>query len=173
MNSNAGEALEPVGQMDADSVAFMKMQLPTPSVPPTPEEAKELSRRARLVTQPDLPQVDRVREYEANGPRGPIPLRFYRGAGTTDMGALPVFIYYHGGGWMLGDLDSHDWICRMIANATNCAVVNVDYRLAPEHVFPAAFDDALATRAPVVANAVAHAAGRSRACLDRRRQCGR
>lgn len=153
MNPNAGQVLEPVRQMDADSVAFMKMQPPPPSVPLTPEEAKELSRRARLVTQPDLPQVDRVREYEANGPRGPIPLRVYRGAGTADLGALPVFIYYHGGGWMLGDLDSHDWICRMIANAANCVVVNVDYRMAPEHVFPAAFDDALATVRWVAANA--------------------
>ncbi|HZQ46712.1 MAG TPA: alpha/beta hydrolase, partial [Verrucomicrobiae bacterium] len=98
-------------------------------------------------------QVDRVREYEANGLHGPIPLRVYRGAGTADLGALPVFIYYHGGGWMLGDLDSYDWVCRMIANAAQCAVVNVDYRLAPEHVFPAAFDDALATVRWLVANA--------------------
>jgi acetyl esterase len=130
----------------------MKMQPPPPSVPPTPEVMKELSRRARPFTQPDLPQVDRVREYEAAGPRGSIPVRVYRGAGTADLGALPVFIYYHGGGWMLGDLDSHDWICRMIANAAKCAVVNVDYRLAPEHVFPAAFDDALAAAHWVVAN---------------------
>jgi acetyl esterase len=140
-------------QMDADSQAFMKMQPEPPSVPPTPEVMKELSRRARVVNQPDLPQVDRVREYAANGPHGPIPVRVYRGAGTADMGTLPVFLYYHGGGWMLGDLDSHDWICRMIANAANCAVVNVDYRLAPEHVFPAAFDDALATVHWVIANA--------------------
>ena len=153
INPNAGQAIASVGQMDADSVAFMKMQPPPPSVPLTVVEVKELSRRARLVNQPDLPQVDRVREYEANGPRGPIPVRVYRGADTADMGALPIFIYYHGGGWMLGDLDSHDWICRMIANAAKCAVVNVDYRMAPEHVFPAAFDDALGTVRWVVANA--------------------
>jgi acetyl esterase len=154
MDPKAGQAPAPgVGQMDADSRAFMQRQPEPPSVPPPPEVMKELRRRARLVNQPDLPQVDRVKEYEANGPRGPIPVRVYRGAGTADMGALPVFLYYHGGGWMLGDLDSHDWICRMIANAAQCAVVNVDYRLAPEHVFPAAFDDALAAVRWVVANA--------------------
>lgn len=154
MNPNSTQApASGVGQMDADSVAFMKMQPPPPSVPLTPEVAKELSRRARLFTQPDLPQVDRVREYEAGGPRGSIPVRIYRGNGTADLGTLPIFIYYHGGGWMLGDLDSHDWICRMIANAAKCAVVNVDYRLAPEHVFPAAFDDAVATVHWVMANA--------------------
>ena len=120
-----------------------------------PLEAREMFRRGRLVTQPDLPQVDRVYERAAAGPRGPIPLRVYRGAGTADMGPLPVHVYYHGGGWVIGDLDSHDWICRKIANAAQCAVVSVDYRMAPEHVFPAAFDDAHAavgwvaeTRAP-------------------------
>ncbi|MEZ5853270.1 MAG: alpha/beta hydrolase [Hyphomicrobiaceae bacterium] len=107
-----------------------------------PAEAKEMFRRGRLVTQPDLPQVDRVKEYEASGsPHGPVPVRFYRGAGTADSGPLPVHVYYHGGGWVLGDLDSHDWVCRRIANEVQCAVVSVDYRMAPEHIFPAAYDD--------------------------------
>jgi acetyl esterase len=64
-----------------------------------------------------------------------------------------VQIYYHGGGWVVGDLDSHDWTCRMVANAAACAVVSVDYRLAPEHRFPAAFDDALAAAEWIVRNA--------------------
>jgi acetyl esterase len=138
--------------MDADSVAFMNMQ-PRPYVQPTPELVREGFRRGRLLTQPDLPQVYQVREYLATGPLGPIPLRVYRGAGTPASGALPVLVFYHGGGWMLGDLDSHDWICRMIANKADSVVVNVDYRLAPEFIFPAAFDDALAATKWVVANA--------------------
>jgi acetyl esterase len=69
------------------------------------------------------------------------------------MGLLPVHIYYHGGGWVLGDLDSHDWVCRSIANAAQCAVLSVDYRMAPEHVFPAAFDDSLAALRWTVDNA--------------------
>ena len=124
---------------------------PIDSLPPA--QGKEVFRRGRLVTQPDLPQIDRVKEYEANGPHGAIPVRFYRGAGTADAGALPCLIYYHGGGWVLGDLDSHDWICRKIANIAQCAVLAVDYRMAPEHIFPKAYDDALAAIAWAAAQA--------------------
>jgi len=132
-------------ELDADSKAFLDMlkasgRPPLNTLPPL--EAREMFRRGRLVTQPDLPQVDRVSESAAAGPHGPITLRVYRGAGTADMGPLPVHVYYHGGGWVIGDLDSHDWICRKIANAAQCAVVSVDYRMAPEHVFPGSFDDA-------------------------------
>ncbi len=142
--------------LDADSKAFLDLikSLGRPAIHALPpEQAKEVFRRGRLATQPDLPQVDRVKEYEASGPLGPIPVRLYRGAGTADRGALPVYVYFHGGGWVLGDLDSHDWVCRRIANAAECAVVSVDYRMAPEHVFPAAFDDALAAVHWTVANA--------------------
>lgn len=142
-------------QLDPESQAFLDLikklgRPPIQSLPPM--QAKEVFRRGRLVTQPDLPQVDRVKEYEASGPHGPIRVRVYRGSGTADLGPLPVHIYYHGGGWVLGDLDSHDWVCRKIANAAQCAVVSVDYRMAPEHVFPAAFDDSLAAVHWVVAN---------------------
>lgn len=65
-------------QMDADSVAFMEMQPPLLRVEPLPKVVKEGNRCARLKTQPDLPQVHQVREYEAKGPRGPIPIRVYR-----------------------------------------------------------------------------------------------
>jgi acetyl esterase len=143
-------------QLDADSQAFLDLikklgRPPIQSLPP--DQAKEVFRRGRLATQPDLPQVDRVKEYDVPGPHGPIPVRVYRGAGTADAGPLPVHVYYHGGGWVLGDLDSHDWVCRRIANAAQCAVVSVDYRMAPEHVFPAAYDDSLAALQWTVANA--------------------
>ena len=143
-------------KLDADSRAFLDMLKASgrPALNAFPPlEAREVFRRGRLVTQPDLPQVDRVYERAAAGPHGPIPLRVYRGAGTADMGPLPVHVYYHGGGWVIGDLDSHDWICRSIANAAQCAVVSVDYRMAPEHVFPASFDDALAAARWVAENA--------------------
>jgi acetyl esterase len=59
-------------------------------------------------------------------------------------GKLPVLTFYHGGGYVIGDLDTHDYVCRKIANSVGCAVISVDYRLAPEHKFPAAVDDAAA-----------------------------
>jgi acetyl esterase len=142
-------------QMDGDSIAYMALQPPPPANPPAPERAREASRRMRFLSQPDLPHVAEVREYTATGPRGPIPLRAYRGSGTLAGERLPVLVYYHGGGWVVGDLDSHDWTCRMLANAADCAVISVDYRLAPEHRFPAAYEDSLAAVTWIAANAAA------------------
>ncbi len=84
-----------------------------------------------------------VRELQAQGPAGPIPLRLYL---PDQIGAGPhgVIVYLHGGGWTLGDLDSHDKICRRLARAAGCAVVGVGYRLAPEHPAPAGPEDVLA-----------------------------
>ena len=73
------------------------------------------------------------------GPNGEIPIRIYVPEGDRP---FPVFVYYHGGGWVIGSVATHDSTCRQIANAAGCMVVSVDYRLAPEHKFPAAADDA-------------------------------
>jgi acetyl esterase len=105
-------------------------------------EARELFLAAREVLAPDPPPVAKVRELSAPGPAGAaIPLRLYRGAGTTPGDTLPALVYFHGGGWVIGDLDTHDSLCRHLANAARCIVVAVDYRLAPEHKFPAAVED--------------------------------
>jgi acetyl esterase len=118
-------------------------------LPPThtlaPAEARSFYRERRFFTQPEPPAVGEVRSLRAPGKQGDIPLRLYRPLGSTGMSsALPVLVYYHGGGWVIGDLDTHDTLCRELANGSGCAVVAVDYRMAPEHRFPAAVDDSLA-----------------------------
>jgi len=75
------------------------------------------------------------------GPAGQIPVRIYTPVGTAP---FPVLVYFHGGGWVIGNLDTHDGICRSLANRVGCLVVSVDYRLAPEHRFPAAPEDCYA-----------------------------
>ncbi len=120
-------------------------------VPPThtlsPAEARAAYRDRRMLTQPDPPAVAEVRDLQASGPHGPIPLRLYRPTLIDHAKPMPVLVYYHGGGWVIGDLDTHDTLCRQLANQAGCAVVSVDYRMGPEHRFPAAVDDAIAALA--------------------------
>jgi acetyl esterase len=77
-------------------------------------------------------------------------VRIYTPAGASPH---PVLVYFHGGGWVLCNLDTHDGTCRALANAAQCIVVSVDYRLAPEHKFPAALDDCYAATYWVAKNA--------------------
>jgi acetyl esterase len=117
-------------------------------IPPTHTlsvaDARAYYRDRRGVTQPAPAEVAQVKDLQANGPHGAIPLRLYRPIGSSDAQALPVLVYFHGGGWTMGDLDTHDVLCRELANGAGCAVVSVDYRLGPEHRFPAAVDDCIA-----------------------------
>src|SRR4029453_1403744 len=86
-------------------------------------------------------------------PAGPIPLRLYRGRPATETDAQAVVVYFHGGGWGVGDLGSPAQPCRALANAVPCTVIAVDYRLAPEHKFPAAVEDAIAATRWIANNA--------------------
>lgn len=108
------------------------------------EQARELYKRSRLPTQPTKPEVGVCRniEFQVNGHR--IPVREYRPIGVTANHLLPALVYFHGGGWVIGDLDTHDTLCRELSNFAGCAVYSVNYRKAPEHRFPAALDDAIA-----------------------------
>ena len=111
-----------------------------------PVDARSFYRDRRAFTQPDAPAVAECRDLSADGPHGAIALRLYRPLAAAD-GSLPVLVYFHGGGWTIGDLDTHDVLCRQLANGSGCAVVSVDYRMGPEHRFPAAVDDCLAATA--------------------------
>jgi acetyl esterase len=107
-------------------------------------DARQFYRERRSFTQPPAPEVADVRALEAAGPDRAIPLRLFRAVGTHASEVLPVVVYFHGGGWTIGDLDTHDTLCRELCNQTRCAVVSVDYRMGPEHRFPAAVDDCIA-----------------------------
>lgn len=116
-------------------------------VPPThtltPAQARRLYRERRGFTQPEPPAVGAVRELSVAGGAGPIAARLYTPAAAASSPA-PVLAYFHGGGWTIGDLDTHDVLCRQLCLASGAAVLSVDYRLGPEQRFPAAFDDCLA-----------------------------
>ena len=90
------------------------------------------------------PAVERVDSFDIPGPGGVIPVRLVIPARTSEQATrlLPVLIFFHGGGWVTGSIKTHDVLCREIAARSGLAVVSVDYRLAPEHPFPAAIDDA-------------------------------
>jgi acetyl esterase len=99
----------------------------------TPEAVRAL-RRSRL--RPPTIELSQVRDLDAGG----VPARLYR---PSDEPGLGLFVYFHGGGWVLGDVDTHDAIARRLAASSGHAVLSVDYRLAPEHPFPAPLEDAV------------------------------
>jgi acetyl esterase len=108
--------------------------------------------RAAMAARPLPPgaPVARVEDMQLPSASGEIPVRIYTPDWPTP---LPVLVWYHGGGWVLGTLDASDHTCRELANAAGCIVVSVDYRLAPEHKFPASPDDCEAAYEWVLANA--------------------
>ena len=124
-------------------------------VPPThtltPDEARRAFLERRSFTQPAPPDVASVRDETS----GPVPMRVYRPLGEAAGATLPALVYFHGGGWVIGDLDTHDTLCRELANGAGVCVVAVDYRRAPDHRFPAAVDDCYAATRWIVAQAAA------------------
>jgi len=119
----------------------------------TPDEARQAYAASRKILQSPPEDVAESRDTTVPGPLGSIGVRLYRPVGTAASDILPALIWYHGGGWLLGDLDSHDVPCRRFANAARCRVIAVDYRMAPEHVFPAAVNDCAAVTKYVFDNA--------------------
>ncbi len=117
-------------------------------IPPThtlsPKDARDFYVQRRFFSQPDAPEVAQVKDIQIAGPGGALTLRSYRPLGSDTQKILPALLYYHGGGHVIGDLDTHDTLCRSLANLAGCAVFSVHYRLAPEHIFPAASDDCVA-----------------------------
>ncbi len=116
--------------------------------PSAADAVKALLKKQGKPTDPE--PVAKVQDISIPGPAGVIPARVYTPKGE---GPFPVLVYWHGGGWVLADLNTYDSSPRALANAASCVVVSCDYRHAPEHRFPAAADDALAAYQWVLANA--------------------
>ena len=114
----------------------------------SPAEGREMYRAMRPVN-PEL-AIGAVEDRTIETDVGSIPVRIYR---PQTGGELPILMNFHGGGWVIGDLDTADAVSRSLAEAANCIVVSVDYRLAPEHVYPAAVEDAYAATCWAAANA--------------------
>ncbi len=108
------------------------------------EKARKLMDRSTpLVDVPRLQQVE-LRVEQIPGPDGPMRAHVYRSTRQTGERELPILVYLHGGGFVMGSATSHDAVTRLLADRARCVVVSLDYRLAPEHRFPAALDDAVA-----------------------------
>ena len=118
-----------------------------------PPEARALFREtAKVLDVRPPPELHRVEDRRIPGPKGEIPARIYTPS-DPKAGALPVLVFFHGGGWVIGDLDTHDGPCRVLARDGRVIVVAVDYRMAPEHRFPAAVEDCFAALNWAAANA--------------------
>ena len=120
----------------------------------TPAEARAFYLQGRVVTNPEPPQLKSANPLAIPSPAGAIPARIYTPTKLRQRGGLaPCLVFFHGGGWVIGDLDSHDVVCRKLAHEGELIVISVDYRLAPEHKFPAAVDDAIVATKWIADNA--------------------
>jgi acetyl esterase len=118
--------------------------------PQSVEEMREQSRNGKLVIPSVQEPVGEISERTIPGPAGDIPIRIYR---PTTEGPHPLIMLFHGGGWVVGDLDSEDSTSRGLVNRVNAVLVSVDYRMAPEDIFPAAPEDCYAATLWAVENA--------------------
>jgi acetyl esterase len=119
----------------------------------SPPEARASYMAARTASQPDPQQLASVEDISAPSPDGAIPLRVYKPSTLPTSVAAPALIYIHGGGFVIGNIDSHDVLCRTLAHEAGFIVVSVEYRLAPEHKFPAAVVDSIAATEWIASNA--------------------
>ncbi|WP_369724034.1 alpha/beta hydrolase [Bradyrhizobium sp. LLZ17] len=143
--------------LDADAAAVYKafQEAGRPAYETlTAAEARAYYAQARFATNPEPPELARVAPLSIPAPHGVIPARLYvpREARQQD-GLAPALVFFHGGGWVIGDLESHDVVCRQLADAGALIVIAIDYRLAPEHKFPAAVEDAITATKWIAAHA--------------------
>src|SRR5262245_58881996 len=138
--------LEPQAQQVVEALAALNLK---PVEESTPAEARE-SIRVRTAALGPVEDVAAVTDHRVPVAGGEITVRAYSPGGP---GPWPVLVFYHGGGWVIGDLDTHDGLCWSLTNAARCAVLSVDYRLAPEFRYPVPVEDSYAALVWAVANA--------------------
>ncbi|MFI0446067.1 alpha/beta hydrolase [Actinomadura sp. 6N118] len=138
---------------DPDYLAYLRQRLA--AEPPSGSRSLTELRQEHAAALAALPRptVDLVKDITIDGPGGPLHARLYRPACTTPS---PCLVYFHGGGWALGDVESYDPVVRALTLACDVALLSVDYRRPPEHPFPAPVDDAVAAVSWTAANAPAH-----------------
>ena len=117
-----------------------------------PAQAREMFAALMQLAGPKDVPIGKVANLTCPGPGGDIPLRIYTPVAAGGE-VLPALVFFHGGGWVIGNIDTHDGLCRMFANEAGVTVISVEYRLAPEHKFPAAIEDAYAAVTWIEANA--------------------
>lgn len=124
---------------------------PTLDQLPPAESRQAFTEALKMLGGPKLDADVQVREWQ--GPEQPLPLHVYRPVGAAKAAALPTVVYLHGGGWVIGDLENYDTLCRVLCAESGCQILSFQYRLAPEDKFPAAVDDACAAPAWTVEHA--------------------
>jgi acetyl esterase len=139
--SLGGRTMDPKAQIVGEFVKSIRVP---GYFPPVPELRQQLRTMVTLMDEP-APALARIEDLKIPGPAGPMPARVYDAAGGA--GARPALAYFHGGGWVQGDLETHHGLCARLAQRAGIMVVAIDYRLAPEHKFPAAVEDCLAAYA--------------------------
>lgn len=142
--------LDPQAELALKALAAHNAQAGTN---PTPAQLRALYLGRRHFTEPVQEPVSLSRDHTLASGIAQIVVREFRPAQASAKEVLPALIYLHGGGWMVGSIDSHDGLCRALSNAAGCAVFSVDYRLAPEHRFPCAYEDAMTAHAWLAQNA--------------------
>src|SRR6266852_6005728 len=137
--SRGGRTMDPKAQIVGEFVKSIRVP---GYFPPVPELRQQLRTMVALMDEP-APALPRIEDISIPGPGGALLARLYDPVGAAGT-ARPVLAYFHGGGWVQGDLETHHGLCARLAQRSGALVVAVDYRLAPEHKFPAAVEDCLA-----------------------------
>ena len=138
--------LDPQAKALLDKAAAANV--PGPDQVPAPQ-ARELYKRSRLPLQPTKPEMALVQDFTIDGGHGAVTLREFRPI-SADQTPLPALLYFHGGGWVIGDIETHDTLCRQLADGSGAVVFSVNYSKSPEHRFPVAVDECTAATRYVI-----------------------